>query len=124
MACIARASAPERSVAFLDVTREQLDRLMPPILGDLVNGTAVAIGSCRIEARCECAAHGLDVAGAGCLEHAIAVVSGWTDSLDMRFEGAPALEAIVIGDRELGLMQLGIGLTSAKLSKPLLSGLS
>ena len=42
----------------------------------------------------------------------------------MRFEGAPALEAIVIGDRELRLMQLGIGLTSAQLGKPLLSGLS
>src|SRR5687767_14710497 len=108
----------------LDVAREQLDGLMPAILGDLVNRPAVAIGSCRIEARCECTAHGVDVAGAGCLEHAIAVASGWIDRLDMRFEGAPALEAIVIGDRELRLMQLGIGLISAQLSKPLLSGLS
>jgi len=55
--------------------------------------------------------------------HAIAVAQNRIDRVYMRLEGAPALEAIVAGDRELGLMQLGIGLAVAQFVKPLLGGL-
>src|SRR5947208_17006629 len=41
----------------------------------------------------------------------------------MRLQRAPALEAIVMGGRELGLVQLGIGLAGAQLNEPLLGGL-
>ena len=46
-------------------------------------------------------------------ENAFPVAKRWTDAVDMRLQRAPALEAIVVGERELGLVQPGIGLTGA-----------
>ena len=45
---------------------------MTPLLGNLVDGAAVAVGCCRIEARSEGAPDRLDVAGAGGGEDAVA----------------------------------------------------
>ena len=56
-------------------------------------------------------------------ENAIMIAKRRTDAIDMRLQRAPALEAIVMGDRQLGLMQLGIGLAGAQLNEPLLGGL-
>ena len=43
--------------------------------------------------------------------------------LDVRLERAPALEAVLPGDVELRLMQLGGGIAGAQLREPLLRGL-
>src|SRR5450631_4238259 len=59
--------------ASLEITGQHLDRLMPPVLGDLVYRAAVGVGRCGIKARRKGALDGLDVAGAGGLENAIAV---------------------------------------------------
>ena len=86
---------------------------MPPVLGDLMYGAAVGVGRCGIKARRKGATDGLDVASACGFENAIAVAKRWTDAVDMRLQRAPALEAIVMGDRELSLVQLAIGLAGA-----------
>jgi hypothetical protein len=46
-------------------------------------------------------------------DHAVAIARRWTDAVDMRLLRASAREAIVMGDRELGLVQLGIRLAGA-----------
>ena len=99
--------------ASLEIEGQHLDRLMPPVLGDLMYRAAVGVGRCGIKARRKGATDGLDVAGACGFENAIAVAIRWTDAVDMRLQRAPALEAVVMGDRELGLVQLGIGLAGA-----------
>ena len=86
---------------------------MPPLLGDLMYRAAFGVGRCGIKARRKGATDGPDVAGACGFENTIAVAIRRTDAVDMRLERAPALEAIVMGDRELGLVQLGIGLAGA-----------
>ena len=57
----------------LDIAGKQLDGLMPAILGDLMNRAAVGVGRCGIKARRKGATDGLDVAGAGGFENAVAV---------------------------------------------------
>src|SRR6266487_5805720 len=97
--------------ASLEVAGQHLDRLMPSVLGDLMYRAAVGVGRCGIKARSKGATDGLDVAGACGFENAIA--KRWTDAVDMRLQRAPALEAIVMGERELGLVQLGVRLAGA-----------
>ena len=84
--------------ASLEIARQDLDRLMPSLLGDLMDRTAVGVGRCGIKARRKGAADGLDVAGACGFENAIAVAIRWTDPVDMRLQRAPAFEAMVMGD--------------------------
>ena len=100
-------------LAALDIAGENLDRLMPPFLGDLMHRAAVGVGRCGIKARRKGAPDRLDVAGACGFENAIAVAKRRRDAVDMRLQRAPALEAIVMGERELGLVQLGIRLAGA-----------
>src|SRR5882757_9405776 len=109
-------------VDFLYIADEQFDRFVAPLLGDLVNSAAVNVGSCRIKARSEGATDCFNIPGACGFEYMFVVAECRGDGIDMRLEGTPALEAIIIGDRELGLMQLGIGLRNVQLDKPMLGG--
>src|SRR5437588_13108298 len=99
--------------ASLEIAGQHLDRLMPAVLGDLMYSAAVGVGRCGIKARRKGATDGLDVAGVCRLENAIMVAKRRTDAIDMRLQRAPALEAIVMGERELGVVQLGIWLAGA-----------
>ena len=56
----------------LDLARKHLDGPMTALLGNLVDGAAVAVGRCRIEARSEGTPDRLDVSGAGGVEDAVA----------------------------------------------------
>src|SRR4051794_31451637 len=58
--------------ARLDIAGKELDRLVAAGLADLVDGAAVVVGEARIESALESAANGLDIAGAGRGEHALA----------------------------------------------------
>jgi len=60
-------------VYALLIAGEQLKRLIAALLGDLVNGAAIAIGSCRVEAAGESTADRLDIPRAGGIEYAIAL---------------------------------------------------
>ena len=62
-----------RVVAAPEVARQNLDRLVPAGLGDLVNGAAVGIGRTGVEAGRESAANRFDIARAGRVENAFAV---------------------------------------------------
>src|SRR5262249_31572048 len=83
---------------------------------------AVTIGSCRVEARSEGTPDHPYVAGAGGIENSIAFDQARIDRFDMRLERTPALEAIVIGNGKLGVMQPCLRLRGAQSSKPLLGG--
>ena len=107
----------------MDIAGKQLNGLMPQILGDLVNGTTVGVGSCGIKTQRKSATDDLDVAGAGGCENAIVLVGNRTDRVQMCFQGAPTLETVVVGDDALRLMQLGIRLGRAQRGKPLLGRL-
>src|SRR5215813_2578223 len=96
---------------------------MPPLLGDLMNGAAINVGSCGIEARREGAAYGFDISGARGCEHPRVVVAVGRDVVDMRLQGAPAPEAMVEGDGQLGLVEPGSRVACAQLREPLLGGL-
>src|SRR5262249_23659988 len=95
---------------------------MATLLGDLVDRAAVTIGSCRVEARSEGTPDDPYVAGAGGIENSIAFDQARIDRFDMRLERTPALEAIVIGNGKLGVMQPCLRLRGAQSSKPLLGG--
>ena len=96
---------------------------MTALLGNLEDGVAVAVGCCRIEARSEGTPDRLYVSGAGGVEHAVAFGKAWIDRVDMRLERTPALEAVVVGDGALRLIQPDIRLCSTQRNKPLLGGL-
>jgi hypothetical protein len=96
-------------LASLQTARHELDRPLPPILGDLIKRAAVDVGRCRTETRRKGAPDRFDVAGPRGLENAIAVARRRMDAVDMGLEGTPAGEAIVAGNRELGLILPGIG---------------
>ena len=81
---------------------------MTASLADLVDGAAVIVGEARIESAFEGAANGLDIAGAGRSEHALA-----RDLIDMGLERPPARKAVVARDRELGF-----GKPGARLPRP------
>src|SRR5262245_61992205 len=51
------------------------------------------------------------------------VVATGSDAVDMRFQCAPALEAVVAGDGQLDLVELGCRVAYAQLREPLLGGL-
>lgn len=68
MASTACRSPAGPRVALLKLAGEQLDRLVPARLGDLVNGSPVVIGCAGIEPGLEGAANRLDVARAGGVE--------------------------------------------------------
>jgi hypothetical protein len=99
--------------AALDIAGHYLDRLMPQGLGDLMHRAAIGVGRRGIEARRKGAADGRDVAGACGFEDAVAVAKRRSDAVDMRLQRAPARKAIVMGKRELGLVQPGIRLNGA-----------
>jgi hypothetical protein len=110
-------------VAALDITGEYLDRLMTQVLRDLVNRATVAVGRCGIKARRKGAAEAIHVTGACRLKNVIAIRECRLEAIEMNLERAPAFKAVRIGDRQLGLMQLGVGVDRAKLDEPLLGGL-
>jgi hypothetical protein len=89
------------SFAALDVAREKLDRLVPVSLGDLVDGAAVVVGRAGVEAGVEGAANRLDIAGAGGVEHALALATHRIELIDMRLELTPTGEAVFAREREL-----------------------
>ena len=70
-------------VARLVVAGEQLDRVWPPALADLVDGAAVVVGDAGIESALESTANGFDIAGARRGEHALAMCSS-TGALSAR----------------------------------------
>src|SRR5579863_3275877 len=72
--------------ASLEIAGQHLDRLMPPVLGDLMYRAAVGVGRCGVKARLEGATNGLDVAGACGFENTVAVAKRWTNAVDMRLE--------------------------------------
>ncbi len=87
---------------------------MAPLLGDLEDRAAVAVGRRRVEAGRESAPDSFDVTGAGGVENAIAFGQTRIDRFDMRLERTPALEAIVVGNGELRLMQPGSRAVAAR----------
>jgi hypothetical protein len=97
------------------VAREQLDRLVPFRLGDLVDGAAVVVGGVRVEAGVEGAPHGFDVARPRGGEDPLAA-----HAVDMGLELAPAREAVVAGDHELCRGQLGVWVCGPERAEPLL----
>ncbi len=123
MSWIALTSCSGRALRPLHIAGEQLNGLMPQILGNLVNGTAVGVRSRGIKTQGKSAADDFDVAGAGCCENAIALVGSRMNRIQMCFQGTPTLETVVVGDNALRLMQLGIRLGRAQLGKPLLGSL-
>ena len=106
--------------AALDVTCQHLDRRMAAILGNLIDRAAVDIGGRRVETRCKGAPDRCDIAGMSGRKHPKA--SHRRQAVDMGLERAPAAEAIIMGNLQLGLMQPGIGMAGAELDKPLLGG--
>ena len=64
------------AVPALEVADQQLDRLVPELLGDLVNGAAVVVGRAGVEAGLEGAPHRLDVTGARRVEDPLAFRCG------------------------------------------------
>ena len=78
--------------ASLEIAGQHLDRLMSAVLGDLMDRAAVDVGRCGIEARREGAADGLDVAGAGGFENALAVAKRWTDASICAFRARQLLK--------------------------------
>ena len=105
----------------MDIARKQLNGLMTTLLGDLVNGAAVTIGSCWVETRSEGTPDNLYVPGAGGVENTIAFGQPWIGRFDMRLERTPALEAVVVGNGELSMMQPCIRLAARKLASRLLA---
>ena len=72
MPCTASNSAPER-IGPPWTSRASISMAsMTALLGNLVDGAAIAVGRCRIEARSEGTPDRLDVAGAGGVEYAVA----------------------------------------------------
>ena len=100
-------------LAALDVAGEQLDRLVPLGLGDLVNGTAVVVGGGGIEAGREGAADLLDIARTGCFKHAFAFRPGGIKLVDVRLELPPAGKAVLARQRKLGAGKLGLRVPAA-----------
>jgi hypothetical protein len=107
----------------LDIARKQLNGLMTALLGDLVDGAPVTIGRCWVEARSEGTPDNLYVPGAGGVENTIAFGQPWIGRFDMRLECTPALEAVVVGNGELSVMQPCIRLRGTQASKPPFGGL-
>src|SRR3954451_1503366 len=95
---------------------------MTSLLGDLMDRAPVAVRSCRVEARSESTSDHLDIAGAGGLEHAIAVGNRSIEGCKMGPESAPALKAMVVGNGKLRLIEPCIRSRGAQRSKPLLCG--
>ena len=94
---------------LLVLAHEELERGVARALGDLVDAAARAVGGARVEAVLQRAPHGLDVAGPGGGEDALAL-----GGVHGGFERAPAGEAVVTGDQALGVGELGGGILAAQ----------
>jgi hypothetical protein len=102
--------------ALLEIAGKELDRLIAAGLADLVDGAAVIVGQARIESAIEGAAYGLDIAGAGRCEHALA-----GDFIDTGFERPPAWKAVVARNSALRFGELGARLLRPQCFEALLS---
>jgi hypothetical protein len=92
------------------------------LLRDLVNRSAVDVGSRRIKASGEGAAHCFDVPVARGVENAFVGMRRECDAVDVRLHCTPILEAVVASDRKLSVMESGIGLFAAQFHEPVLRG--
>ncbi len=88
-------------VALLELAGEQFDRSMPGRPGNLVDGLAVVIDQAGIEASLKGAANRIDIALAGCVEDAFAVLPGGIHRVNMGLEPLPTGEAVLACDRAL-----------------------
>ena len=86
------------ALALLVLSHEELERSVAGALGDLVDTAARAVRGARVEAVPQRAPHGLDVAGAGGGEDALAL-----GGVHGGLERAPGREAVVTRHQPLGV---------------------